>query len=195
MKLPCASTPRSALANKDDHEDCQRDRSHHGPLNPQAPPGELPGWCLATSTAKPAMRPIHRPNSSFCWVDLATADLGAARSFYRNLFGWSAHDQRVGEGQFDHEFAHDRNPFASLYQLTRAQIEDGVASHWAPYVAVDDVQAAASRAADLGGKIVVPPQDIGGIASISLVADPTGALIGLWQQPREHGKLSTHNDP
>src|SRR4051794_41641384 len=104
---------------------------------------------------------LHRPKSSFCWVDLATADLGAAKAFYQRLFGWSAHDERVDEVQFS-TFAHHRSPFASLYQLTRAQIEDGVASHWTPYVAVDDVQVAASRAADLGGKNVVPPLDIAG---------------------------------
>jgi hypothetical protein len=28
---------------------------------------------------------------------------------------------------------------------------------------------------------VVPPQDVAGFARISLIADPTGALLGLWQ--------------
>ena len=82
---------------------------------------------------------VHR----FCWVDLATTDQGAARSFYRQLFGWTVRDERAGEGQFG-TFAHRDAPIASLYQLTRKQIEHGVPSHWTPYVCVPDVDATAS---------------------------------------------------
>jgi predicted enzyme related to lactoylglutathione lyase len=120
----------------------------------------------------------------FCWVDLATADQGTAKLFYRRLFGWSAQDQRAGDGQFS-TFANHDAPFASLYQLTQKQIDPGVPSHWTPYVSVPDVDAAVSRASGLGGEIIVPPHDVAGLARISLIADPAGALIGLWQKPRE----------
>lgn len=120
----------------------------------------------------------------FCWVDLAAADAGAAQSFYCRLFGWSAQDHRVDAGRFS-TFGHRDAPFASLYQLTRKQIEHGVPSHWTPYVSVPDVDAAASQASDLGAQVIVPPHDVEGFARISLISDPAGALIGLWQGPRE----------
>ena len=116
----------------------------------------------------------------FCWVDLATTDQAAAKSFYGALFGWDVTNRHVREGQFS-LFGEDRSHFASLYQLTRKQIADGVPSHWTPYVAVPDLQAATEKAAGLGGQIVVPPQDVAGFARICLIADPTGALLGLWQ--------------
>jgi predicted enzyme related to lactoylglutathione lyase len=119
----------------------------------------------------------------FCWVDLATADEAAAKSFYGGLFGWTVQDRRSGEGRFS-TFAHRDAPFASLYQLSRRQIDQGVPSHWTPYLSTRDVDAVAAKAADLGGQIIVPPHDATGFARISLIADPTGALFGLWQEQR-----------
>jgi predicted enzyme related to lactoylglutathione lyase len=123
-----------------------------------------------------------------CWADLATVDQGAAKSFYCRLFGWTVRDRRAGEGHFS-TFASRETPFASLYQLSRKQIAHGVPSHWTPYVCVPDLDVAASMAANLGGQVVIAPHDSGGLARISLVADPTGALIGLWQGARETSRL------
>ena len=120
---------------------------------------------------------LHR----FRWVDLASADAGAAKSFYRDLFGWKARERSIGEGRFS-TFEQADGPFASLYQLTRKQIEQGVPSHWAAYVSVSDVDAVAAKAASLGGAAIVPPHDVAGFARISLISDPAGALIGLWQE-------------
>jgi predicted enzyme related to lactoylglutathione lyase len=129
----------------------------------------------------------------FCWVDLATVDQRAAK-FYCRLFAWTVRDRRVGEGRYS-TFADRAAPFASLYQLARKQIEHGVPSHWTPYVSVPDVDAAASKAAGLGGQIIVPPHDAGGLARVSLIADPTGALIGLWQVARETNGPYPYHDP
>jgi predicted enzyme related to lactoylglutathione lyase len=120
----------------------------------------------------------------FCWVDLATTDEAAAKSFYGELFGWAVQDRRSGGGRFG-TFAHRDAPFASLYQLSRAQIGQGVPSHWTPYLSTRDVDATAVKAADLGGQIIVPPHDVAGFTRISLIADPTGALFGLWQEQRD----------
>jgi uncharacterized protein len=119
----------------------------------------------------------------FCWADLATADAAAAKSFYGGLFGWNVQDRRSGGGRFS-TFAHRDAPFASLYQLTRRQIGQGVPSHWTPYLSTRSVDATAAKAADLGGQIIVPPHDVTGFARISLISDPTGALFGLWQEQR-----------
>src|SRR5262245_21315439 len=129
-----------------------------------------------------------------CWVDLATVDQGAAKLFYCRLFGWTVQDRRGGEGHFS-TFAHREVPLASLYQLSRKQIARGVPSHWTPYVSVPDLDVAASMAASLGGQVVIPPHDSGGLARISLIADPTGALIGLWQVARETSGQHLYRDP
>jgi hypothetical protein len=123
---------------------------------------------------------VERRGRLFCWVDLATVDESAAKSFYCRLFGWTVQDQRAGDGQFG-TFAHRGARFASLYQLTRKQIGQGVPSHWTPYVSVPDVDATALQAFRLGGQVIAAPRDVPGMARISLICDPAGALIGLWQ--------------
>lgn len=115
-----------------------------------------------------------------CWVDLATADEQLAKTFYCRLFRWSVEDRVAASGRFS-AFGCAGEPVASMYQLNRAQLAGGVPSHWTAYVAVPDVDLAATDAERLGGRIVAPPQTVGGIARIGLIADPTGALVGLWQ--------------
>jgi predicted enzyme related to lactoylglutathione lyase len=118
-----------------------------------------------------------------CWVDLATSNAAAAASFYSSLLGWRLTERQVGQGRFS-TFARNDSAFASLYQLTREQIERGVPSHWMPYVSVPSADTAAATACALGGQLIVRPQEVAELARICLVADPTGALIGLWQAAR-----------
>jgi hypothetical protein len=128
------------------------------------------------------MNTIRNPeHARFCWVDLAARDAEIASSFYGNLFGWKTQDQDVIVGHFKRFLLGDMD-VASLYQLNRRQLADGVPSHWTPYVAVNDVEQTASCAASLGATILVRPFDIAGIARVCLIRDPGGALIGLWQQ-------------
>lgn len=54
-------------------------------------------------------------------------------------------------------------------------------------MSVPDVDAAAATASGLGGQVIVSPHDAG-LARISLICDPAGALIGLWQTPGHSGE-------
>ena len=40
------------------------------------------------------------------------------------------------------------------------------------------------RVASLGGRVLVAPFDVQGIARIALIEDAVGAVVGLWQPPR-----------
>jgi uncharacterized protein len=53
--------------------------------------------------------------------------------------------------------------------------------HWLDFVRVADADAAAAKAADLGGRVVVPPRPDRQGGKLAVVADPSGALIGLMQ--------------
>ena len=58
--------------------------------------------------------------------------------------------------------------------------------HWLPYVAVEDVDASASRVEALGGKVWVAPADIPGVGRFSVTEDPSGAMIAVFKHvPRE----------
>jgi predicted enzyme related to lactoylglutathione lyase len=43
------------------------------------------------------------------------------------------------------------------------------------------VEASAKRVEELGGKIIVPPTDIPNVGRFSIISDPTGAAISLYE--------------
>jgi len=49
------------------------------------------------------------------------------------------------------------------------------------YVNVDDIDAYTTQCVELGGKIVVPRQDIPGYGSFAWLSDPDGNVVGLWK--------------
>jgi len=122
------------------------------------------------------------PAGRFRWADLAATDAARATEFYAEMFGWSACPQAANGGTFV-RLEHEGQAFASLYQLRRSERDAGVASHWTPYVQVDDVEAACARVIALGGIVAVEPFAVDGVARIALVVDPVGASFGLWQEP------------
>ena len=122
----------------------------------------------------------------FCWIDLAATDARRAQDFYARLFGWRAHEQAANGGSFS-RLELEGADVASLYQLGNAQLQQGVPSHWTPYVRVRSADAAARRAAELGGGVLVQPFDVDGIARIALVVDGVGASFGLWQPLAQGG--------
>ena len=50
-----------------------------------------------------------------------------------------------------------------------------------PYFATDDINAAAAKAAELGGTVFMGPMVVPEAGTMALVSDPTGAVHGLWQ--------------
>lgn len=119
---------------------------------------------------------------TFCWFECGSTDPAGARAFYPKLFGWEAVDVPMpveGGGTYT-LFRMDGEDIAGLFPLSGPQF-DGVPSHWSTYVAVEDADESVRRAASLGGRTVVPPTDIPGVARIAAVEDPTGACISLYQ--------------
>ena len=52
---------------------------------------------------------------------------------------------------------------------------------WQTYIGTDDVDAATEKARGLGATVYVEPTDIPTIGRFSVIADPTGASVGLFQ--------------
>ena len=125
--------------------------------------------------------------SSFRWHDLAAADPAAALRFYQAVFGWASTVQRANGGSFL-RFHSSGKDVASMYPLSRAHLESGVPSHWTSYWGVDDIEAATRRVRHSGGRVMVAPFEVEGMASIALVSDPSGATLGLWQELRDEGR-------
>jgi predicted enzyme related to lactoylglutathione lyase len=120
------------------------------------------------------------PAGRFCWVDLAATDATRAIDFYGSLFGWDAAPQAANGGVLVRLTQRGRD-VGSLYQLARPALDQGVRSHWTPYVRVEDATAASDRARALGGSVAVEPFAVEGMARIALLVDPDGAAFGIWE--------------
>ena len=111
----------------------------------------------------------------FCWNELVTTDVEAAKAFYGKLFGWTTAPLMEGYTLFNKDKG-DRNA-GGLMKTP----QPGMPAQWLAYVCVDDVDATAAQVAALGGKIKMPPMDIPTVGRIAVLSDPQGAAIGIFR--------------
>jgi predicted enzyme related to lactoylglutathione lyase len=113
----------------------------------------------------------------FVHVELNTQDLAKAKSFYQSLFAWSLSDVDMGGGMTYTMVNVGDGTGGGMMQHPMP----GAPSMWLPYVAVDDITAATAKAKSLGATIVRDVMEVMGQGSLSIIIDPTGATLGLWQ--------------
>jgi len=128
----------------------------------------------------------HSPGA-FCWIELATTDQKAAKSFYGKLFGWAVNDMPMGPDDFYSMFTLEGRYAAAGYTLRPDQRAQGVPPHWMIYVAVENADASAARAAQLGGKILAPAFDVFDAGRMAVLQDPAGAVFCVWQPKKNAG--------
>jgi predicted enzyme related to lactoylglutathione lyase len=66
--------------------------------------------------------------------------------------------------------------------------------HWNCYVTVASADDAAARAGELGGSVMAEPFDVMELGRMTVIADPTGAALCLWE-PRGHIGAPLVNTP
>ena len=127
---------------------------------------------------------------------LNTRDAEGAKSFYGSVFGWGTLSLGGGAEMWTlpgyGDYLERDNPdlrkqmaevgapegfedvVASINPITDDQPE--VPAHWSVTFAVDDADATADRAAELGGQVIVPPLDAPWVR-MTVIADPQGAIF------------------
>jgi hypothetical protein len=104
-----------------------------------------------------------------CWVDNLVPDPTAAIEFYGELFGW----EFDGPGPGDYYVAKVRGRDVAGV----GQAPPGVSPGWNTYVSVASADDTA-RAAD---RVIVDPFDVLPAGRLAAIADPDGAVIGVWE--------------
>jgi predicted enzyme related to lactoylglutathione lyase len=113
-------------------------------------------------------------HGAFSWNELLTTDAAGAKEFYGKLFGWSMEDMPMGDFTYTMLKAGDLQ-VGGLMPIPKNA--EGMPPAWGAYVTVDDVDATASKAEQLGGKILMPPRDIPNVGRFTVLQDPQGAVI------------------
>lgn len=138
----------------------------------------------ACSSAPPAARPVFSPivvndgeslPGKVVWHDLLTHDAEAAREFYGDLFGWSFESSSDAGGRY-WDVKREGRTIASMLAVSRDEVE---APLWLVSVSVADVDAAASRARDLGAAITTEPSELPERGRYAVIEDPAGAFLVL----------------
>jgi len=137
-------------------------------------------------------RTRYQPGT-FCWAGLATSDPAAAMAFYTSLFDWEAEPLPAGEAGAYTIMRRAGHDVAICYRQTAQARAAGAPPHWTSYISVEDADATAARAGELGGAAVFrEPFDVPG-ARVAAIADPAGAVVSLWQ-PRPRVGATLVND-
>ena len=110
-------------------------------------------------------------SEAFVWFHNSSDKPTESKNFYEKLLGWKPSEGPGGMTMF----AGEKGLFAGL------GARDGDATGWLPYVQVDDVDAATKKAVKLGAALV-KEKTRGPAGEFSVVRDPGGSAIALWQK-------------
>lgn len=127
------------------------------------------------------------PHGTFSWTDLQTTDADAAKKFYTELFGWKPVDMPIPGGGVYTMLQQDGKDVAALSQMGEEQKKQGMPPVWNSYITVDDVDATADKAKELGGTVAMGPFDVMDAGRMAVIQDPTGAFVSLWQTGTHKG--------
>jgi predicted enzyme related to lactoylglutathione lyase len=119
-----------------------------------------------------------------CWVDTWQEDADTAATFYAGVFGWDV-EKGTPPGA-------DRRYY--MCRLGGRQVAAigspppaGMAPAWTTYVWVDDADAVAASAVMAGGSLLAEPFGSLDGGRVAIVADPSGAVFGVWTRRRSGG--------
>src|SRR5262245_49129115 len=127
----------------------------------------------------------HAPGT-FCWPELATLDLNAAKKFYMSLFGWTANDNDMGQGMIYTIFQMNGSDVAALYSM-REEERKMAPPHWNAYVSVESADKTAAQAKQLGGNVIMEPFDVMEAGRMAVLQDPTGGFFNVWEAKKSIG--------
>jgi len=154
-------------------------------------------------------RIVNEPGS-LNFNGLNTRDVAAAKAFYGSVFGWNTLDLGGGAEMWllpgYGEFLEQSDPglrrrmaesgapegFADVVATLNPIADDQpeARAHWSVTFAVDDADATAERAAELGGRVVAAPFDAPWVR-MTVIADPQGATFTASKFVPENQDLSS----
>ena len=122
--------------------------------------------------------------SPFAPPGLATSDPAGARAFYTALLGWRAETRPGGPSGSYTILSDAEGEAAILYRQTEEARRARVAPHWSSYVRVEEADAVAQRARELGAAVLREPANVADTGRMATLREPSGAIVTLWQPRR-----------
>jgi predicted enzyme related to lactoylglutathione lyase len=114
----------------------------------------------------------------FVHVELNSTDVAKSKAFYGKLFDWKLEDvpNDAAGGTYTMIGVGDGTGGGMMKSPM-----PGAPSMWLAYVLVDDIEAATKKAKSLGAKVMKDVTEVMDMGWLSIIVDPTGAMLGLWK--------------
>jgi predicted enzyme related to lactoylglutathione lyase len=145
-------------------------------------------FCIWEPRERRGAQLVNEP-SAWSMSALNTGDPEGAAAFYGAVFGWETAPFQLGEFEVTmfrlpgFVGGEPQQPVPRDVVATMAPLggeNGGQKPHWSVDFWVRDAEAVAAGAADLGGRVVVPPYDLPGFRQ-AVLADPEGAAFSVTQ--------------
>jgi predicted enzyme related to lactoylglutathione lyase len=143
--------------------------------DPEGAPLGLAGLEIE-APAEPADPPVAR----FFWREYFAHDAVKSLAFYKELNGYRD-TLSTRKGLVPYHLLERNGPQGGLIQLPEELM--AVKSNWLPYLRVDDPAAMSARVTALGGRVILPVNDMVRNGTVAIVADPTGGAVALQKWP------------
>src|SRR5215210_7000595 len=127
-----------------------------------------------------------------CWVATVHPDPEKAVVFYTELFGWEATNVMSPESSEEYFVCKRRGRDVAAISSESSGAPSVPA--WNTYVWAEGADDTVSNVTEAGGSVVIEPFDRLDAARVAVVADPAGAVFGVWQ-PGEHRGARLVNEP
>ena len=128
-----------------------------------------------------------------CWVATVHPNPEKVVGFYTELFGWEATNLMPPESPSKYFVCTRCGRDVAAVGSQRGGDASPVPA-WETYIWVESADEAAANVTGAGGSVVMEPFDLLDAARIAVVADPTGAVFGVWQ-PGGHRGARLVNEP
>jgi predicted enzyme related to lactoylglutathione lyase len=126
--------------------------------------------------------PEDADDGSAVTYQLACRDVDGATRFYGTVFGWDARTTPLTGGSSYTEFLDPGTGrrVAGMVEIDRRWRLD-VPARWMLHLQVGDTDRTAARAAELGGRVSVPPFDLPNVGRLAVIDDPERAVFSVLQ--------------
>jgi predicted enzyme related to lactoylglutathione lyase len=129
----------------------------------------------------------HYPAGVPCWVDVAQPNVDAALRFYGELLGWEFAGPGAMPGDPPGEYYVARVRGRDVAGISSLPPGAPPGPAWMTHVAVDSADAAAQRAREAGGAVIVEPFDAPPAGRMAVLSDPAGASFCVWEADARRG--------
>jgi len=115
------------------------------------------------------------------WIQLLSRDARKAAEFYRSVAGYEIVSNTQSNRMSDYVLT--SKGYARATVRTIQSDDEKVRPIWLPFVRVRNISDSVAKANQLGGKVLIEPKPELFDGKVALIADPTGASIGIMEWP------------